>query len=91
MPHFLFNLRKVWAKCQFRPPGALSIAASLASMVYALGSASGAHFNPAVTFAVLLSGRSPELRPAKARAMAMAVAMAVAVAMAMAMAMAVAV
>jgi len=37
---------------------AWSIAASLMSMVYALGSCSGAHFNPAVTLAILLSGRN---------------------------------
>lgn len=35
----------------------VSIAASLMVMIYALGDVSGAHFNPAVTFAVLLSGR----------------------------------
>lgn len=35
-----------------------SIAASLMVMVYALGSCSGAHFNPAVTVAILLSGRN---------------------------------
>lgn len=42
---------------------ALSIGAVLMVMVYALGSVSGAHFNPAVTLAVLISGRdkiSPE-------------------------------
>merc|ERR1719329_132871 len=37
--------------------GAWSIAASLMCMIYALGNVSGAHFNPAVTLAVLLSGR----------------------------------
>lgn len=39
------------------PAPAFSIAASLASMVFALGTVSGAHFNPAVTVAVLVSGR----------------------------------
>mmetsp|Transcript_82417 Transcript_82417/g.249959 ORF Transcript_82417/g.249959 Transcript_82417/m.249959 type:complete len:441 (-) Transcript_82417:5-1327(-) len=34
-----------------------SIAASLMCMIFSLGSVSGAHFNPAVTAAVLLSGR----------------------------------
>jgi len=37
--------------------GAWSIAASLMSMIYALGNVSGAHFNPAVTLAIVLSGR----------------------------------
>jgi len=36
---------------------ALSIAASLMVMIYAVGDVSGAHFNPAVTFAILLTGR----------------------------------
>lgn len=39
------------------PMGAWSIAASLMSMIYALGSVSGAHFNPAVTVSILVSGR----------------------------------
>jgi len=34
-----------------------SIAASLMCMIFALGSVSGAHFNPAVTFAIMASGR----------------------------------
>jgi len=34
-----------------------SIGASLMCMIFALGSVSGAHFNPAVTTAILLSGR----------------------------------
>jgi len=37
---------------------ALSIGGILTVMIFALGSVSGAHFNPAVTFAILLSGRS---------------------------------
>jgi len=36
---------------------AFSIGSALMCMIYALGSVSGAHFNPAVTFAILLSGR----------------------------------
>lgn len=35
----------------------ISIGATLMVLVYALGSVSGGHFNPAVTFSVLLSGR----------------------------------
>jgi len=38
------------------PAGALSIGASLMCMIYALGNASGANFNPAVTTALCLSG-----------------------------------
>eukprot|EP00933_Yihiella_yeosuensis_P079421 TRINITY_DN91_c0_g1_i2.p1 TRINITY_DN91_c0_g1~~TRINITY_DN91_c0_g1_i2.p1 ORF type:complete len:455 (-),score=128.42 TRINITY_DN91_c0_g1_i2:98-1462(-) len=45
---------------------AFSIAASLTSMIYALGDVSGAHFNPAVTLAILFSGRCADLTPAKA-------------------------
>jgi aquaporin Z len=37
--------------------GAFSIAASLMSMIFALGTVSGAHFNPAVTTAIMCSGR----------------------------------
>lgn len=38
--------------------GAFSIAASLMCMIFALGSVSGGHFNPAVTTAVACSGRA---------------------------------
>jgi len=37
--------------------GAFSIAASLMCMIFALGTVSGAHFNPAVTVAIIVSGR----------------------------------
>jgi aquaporin Z len=39
------------------PAPVFSIAASLMCMIYALGSCSGAYFNPAATLAVILSGR----------------------------------
>jgi aquaporin Z len=39
------------------PAAVFSIAASLMCMIFALGSCSGAHFNPAVTTAIVMSGR----------------------------------
>eukprot|EP00416_Gambierdiscus_australes_P014653 CAMPEP_0171071676 /NCGR_PEP_ID=MMETSP0766_2-20121228/10447_1 /TAXON_ID=439317 /ORGANISM="Gambierdiscus australes, Strain CAWD 149" /LENGTH=617 /DNA_ID=CAMNT_0011528225 /DNA_START=70 /DNA_END=1923 /DNA_ORIENTATION=+ len=39
------------------PATAFSAAAALMSMIYSLGNVSGGHFNPAVTVAVVLSGR----------------------------------
>jgi len=41
------------------PAAALSIAASLMCMIYALGGVSGAHFNPAVTTSLVLAGKFP--------------------------------
>ncbi|CAE7299535.1 NIP1-1 [Symbiodinium pilosum] len=48
------------------PMAVVSIGGCLASMVYALGDVSGAHFNPAVTVAVLLSGHDAEMTPKRA-------------------------
>jgi aquaporin Z len=47
------------------PAGAFSIAAALMCMIYALGDVSGAHFNPAVTFAIYAS-RFTDLSPREA-------------------------
>lgn len=46
---------------------AFSIGGALMCMIYALGSVSGAHFNPAVTVAILLSGRG-KIMPSEAAA-----------------------
>lgn len=45
------------------PAGAYSIAAALAAMIYSLGDVSGANFNPAVTLAIVGSGRCRESMP----------------------------
>jgi len=42
------------------PAPALSIAAALMCMIYALGQVSGAHFNPAVTLAIQLSNKTTD-------------------------------
>eukprot|EP00747_Dinoflagellata_sp_TGD_P126014 gnl/TRDRNA2_/TRDRNA2_174230_c4_seq60.p1 gnl/TRDRNA2_/TRDRNA2_174230_c4~~gnl/TRDRNA2_/TRDRNA2_174230_c4_seq60.p1 ORF type:complete len:463 (-),score=113.07 gnl/TRDRNA2_/TRDRNA2_174230_c4_seq60:68-1456(-) len=47
------------------PAAVWSIAAALMCMIFALGSRSGAHFNPAVTVAILSSGRG-KISPADA-------------------------
>lgn len=49
------------------PAPVWSIAASLMCMIYALGSCSGAHFNPSVTLAIFLSGRGA-IKPNEAAA-----------------------
>lgn len=45
------------------PAAVFSIAASLTSMIYAVGDISGAHFNPAVTTAILTSRQDESLTP----------------------------
>merc|ERR1719327_2443482 len=47
------------------PAPVWSIAAALMCMIFSLGNCSGAHFNPAVTVAILLSGRDC-IKPAEA-------------------------
>mmetsp|Transcript_15657 Transcript_15657/g.34019 ORF Transcript_15657/g.34019 Transcript_15657/m.34019 type:complete len:442 (-) Transcript_15657:724-2049(-) len=44
------------------PAAAFSIASSLMCMIFALGTVSGAHFNPAVTVAIYVSGRGKTTR-----------------------------
>jgi len=48
------------------PAAAFSIAASLMCMIYALGDVSGAHFNPAVSVAILSSGLCEDFNAVKA-------------------------
>ncbi|CAK9028332.1 Probable aquaporin NIP4-2 (NOD26-like intrinsic protein 4-2) (AtNIP4 [Durusdinium trenchii] len=48
------------------PMAVVAIAGCLVAMVYALGDVSGAHFNPAVTVAVLVSGHDPDMIPKRA-------------------------
>jgi len=48
--------------------GAFSIAAALMCMIFALGDVSGAHFNPAVTFAISISGMDKKLDAERVRA-----------------------
>merc|ERR1719359_1466674 len=49
------------------PAPVWSIAAALMCMIYSLGNCSGAHFNPAVTVAILCSGRD-KIKPVEAAA-----------------------
>jgi len=49
------------------PAPVFSIAAALMCMIYSLGNCSGAHFNPAVTLAILLAGRD-KIPPVEAAA-----------------------
>lgn len=48
------------------PVAVLAIAGCLMSLVYSLGDVSGAHFNPAVTTAVFVSGMDPDMVPNRA-------------------------
>ena len=49
-------LTAVWGSSGDFHPG-FAIAAILMAMIYSLGYISGAHFNPAVTLAIILAGR----------------------------------